>query len=92
MKIHLLQLFSFFQNVFSLIKYMWFLFMANFGRKPEGTKIDKKDSYKTFITIALAINVVAWSFYRASLSAQFTTQVTNFPFKDLNSLSKTEYR
>ena len=65
--------------------------MANFGRKPDASKISSYDSYKIFMSTILFCGVVAWMGYRAALSAQFVTKITKYPFNDLNSLAKSTY-
>ena len=65
--------------------------MANFGRKPDSSKIAAFDSYKILLYTILCCGVVSWMAYRAGLSALFVTTITKYPFNDLNSLSKSPY-
>jgi hypothetical protein len=66
--------------------------MANFGGKPVPSKFDTIQSYRFIIFTSLLAGTVVWISYRASLTSELSVEKKKFPFNDLESLSKTEYR
>ena len=76
----------------SFFEIFWNTFMANFGGKPIPSNADGRNSYKTLIFCSLLCGLTFWISYRAFLSAQLATQVIEYPFNDLSSLSKSGYK
>ena len=65
---------------------------ANFGGAHFNSKIDKVNSYKLVILTALVNGVVIWAYYQASLTSELAIKLESYPFNDLQSFSKTNYR
>ena len=66
--------------------------MANFGKKPESSKIGHLKSYKVLIFASLFGGVFVGISYRSGLNATFQAVENVYPFSDLETLSKTNYR
>ena len=65
---------------------------ANFGGAHFNSKVDKVNSYKLVILTALFSGVVIWTYYQASLTSELAIILESYPFNDLYSFSKTNYR
>ena len=74
------------------ICFLWTSFIANFSGKPTPTKIDKKRSYKAIVFTSLLSGVLLWISYRSMLSAALTVTYKKFPFDDMESFSRTDWR
>ena len=72
--------------------FYWTTFIAIFGGKASGTPIDSKKSYKIIVFVSLLSGLLIWMFYRSFIIASLSVQVTEYPFKDIESLSKTKWR
>ena len=74
------------------LDFLWTSFTAFFGGKPSTTKIDSKQSYRSIIFISLLPGLIIFIFYKGYLSAELSVRIKKFPFTDLKSLSKTDWR
>ena len=74
------------------ICFLWTSFVANFGGKPTTTKIDKKRSYKVVVFTSLLSGVLIWISYRSMLSALFSITYRKYPFNDMESFGRTNWR
>ena len=72
--------------------FLWTSFIANFGGKPTATKIDKKRSYKVVVFTSLLSGVLIWIIYRSMLTAAFSVAYKKYPFNDMESFSRTNWR
>ena len=72
--------------------HIWTSFSGFFGGKPTPTPIDKKSSYKTMIMATLLFGTVIWVAYRAHLNAELAVYEKKYPFDDMESFSKTNWR
>ena len=77
------------QNIFESF---WTSIKAFFGGKPDSSLIDTKQSYKMVIFISLLCGLFVWQSYRAHLTAELAVYMKAYPFKNLNSISKTNWR
>ena len=66
--------------------------MTNFGGKPNKSKIDNVTSYQTVILITLFSGVFIWAAYRGCLTSELAFKNVKYPFQDLHSFSKSNYR
>ena len=66
--------------------------MTYFGGKLHGTKIDNVTSYKIIAITTLLSGVVIWIYYRSFIVSELSVELQRYPFHDLESLSKTNYR
>jgi hypothetical protein len=66
--------------------------MANFGGKPSLSEWGTIQSSRFVIFTSLLTGTVVWISYRAFLTSELSTAKTKFPFTDLESLSKTDYK
>lgn len=71
---------------------IWSSFSGFFGGKPTPTQIDKKSSYKIMILSTLFCGTVVWISYRARLNAELAVHEKKYPFDDMDSFSKTNWR
>ena len=71
---------------------IWQAFTANFGGKKLDYKVGHITSYKTLLFSVLLDGVVFWISYRAFLFTELSTQLSKYPFYDLDSLSKSGYK
>ena len=76
----------------NFLDFLWTSFIAFFGGKPSTTKIDSKQSYRSIIFISLLSGLIVFVFYKGYLSAELSVRIKKFPFTDLKSLSKTDWR
>ena len=74
------------------ICFLWISFIANFSGKPTATKIDKKKSYKAIVFTSLLSGVLIWISYRSMLSAAFSVTYKIYPFDDMESFARTDWR
>ena len=72
--------------------HIWTSFSGFFGGKPSPNSIDSKSSYKTAIVATLLCGTVVWISYRAHLTAELSVLEKKYPFKDIESFSKTNWR
>ena len=75
-----------------VIGFLWTSFIAFFGGKPTPTSIDSKRSYKAVVFTSLLAGVVMWIAYRSYLSAALAISFKSYPFTDMESLSKTDWK
>ena len=75
-----------------VIGFLWTSFIAFFGGKPTPTSIDSKRSYKAVVFTSLLAGVVMWIAYRSYLSAALAISFKSYPFTDMESLSKTNWK
>ena len=72
--------------------HIWTSFSGFLGGKPFPTPIDSESSYKTAIIAMLLCGTLVWISYRARLTAELSILEKKYPFKDLESFSKTNWR
>ena len=72
--------------------HFWTSFTGFFGGKPFPTPIDSISSYKIAIVSKLLCGTVVWIAYRAGLTAELSVNHPKFPFTDMESFSKTNWR
>ena len=68
----------------------WVAIKANFGGKPSSSP--KNFTHKFVLFVCLLGGSVIWMAYRASLTSELSVVKLKLPFKDLESLSTTDYR
>ena len=71
-------------------KNLWIAVKANAGGKP--SKIEKNFTYQIVLFHCLLVGSVIWMAYRASFTSELSVRKLKFPFNDLESLSKTNYK
>ena len=87
-----------FQLKFAKLKFLhffgffWYTLMGYFGGKPQATAIDSRRSYKAVVFTSLLGGVVVWIAYRSFLTAELAVVIKKYPFTDLESLSKTDWK
>ena len=79
-------------KMLSCLGFYWTTFIAILGGKPTPTPIDSKKSYKLIVFVSLLSGVLIWMFYRSFIIASLSVQVKEYPFNDMESLSKTKWR
>ena len=72
--------------------HIWSSFSGFMGGKPTPTPIDKKSSYKTMIMATLLCGTITWIAYRGHLNSELAVFRKNYPFNDMESFSKTNWR
>ena len=76
-------------NIFGFI---WTSLNVYFGGKPSNTSIDSRRTYKAVVFVSLLSGVIIWMAYRSFLTAELSVIIKKYPFNDLESLSKTNWR
>ena len=71
---------------------IWASFVTNFGGEPYNSKIDDISSHKILLFTFLLDGMISWIFYGAFLTSKLSTKLDKYPFTDLNSLAKTDYK
>ena len=71
---------------------IWTSFSIFWGGRPIPTPIDKKSSYKIMIMATLLCGTVIWIAYRAELNSKLAVLEKKYPFNDMESFSKTNWR
>ena len=79
-------------KITSFIGFIWTSLTPYFGGKPSGTQVDSRRSYKATIFVSLLGGVIIWIAYRSFLTAELSIREKKYPFNDLESLSKTDWR
>ena len=83
---------------FSLLKisnvfgFLWYSSTVYFGGEPSGTAIDSKRPYKLIVFISLLGGIIIWISYRSFLTAVLSVNIKKYPFNDMYTLSKTDWR
>ena len=69
---------------------LWLSIKANFGGK--SNKIQRTNAHKVVIFDCLLMGTLIWIYYRASFISRLSIAQLKFPFQDLESLSKSDYK
>ena len=72
--------------------YIWTSFTGFFGGKPNVTPLDSKSYYNATIFVTLLCGTVIWISYRAGLTSELSVKSKSFPFTDMMTFSKTNWR
>ena len=72
--------------------HIWTSFSGFFGGKPSPTPIDSIPSYKTAIVVTLLCGTISWIAYRGFLVGELSVIEKEYPFYDMESFSKTNWR
>ena len=75
-----------------IIQRSWEFFTFNFQGTPSPLTIEKFESYKIFVVISSLASVVMWASYNSDLISLFSVKIVKYPFNDLESLTKSDYR
>ena len=76
----------------NIIGFLWYSYIVYFGGKPSGTAIDSKRTYKFIVFVSLLGGIIIWISYRSFLTAELAINIKKYPFTDMYSLSKTNWR
>ena len=76
----------------NIIGFLWYSYIVYFGGKPSGTAIDSKRTYKLIVFVSLLGGIIIWISYRSFLTAELAINIKKYPFNDMNSLSKTNWK
>ena len=71
---------------------IWSSFTVFFGEKPTSSPIDTKSYYKIATTTTLLCGTVIWMSYNASWTSDLSVTTKAYPFSDMNSFSKLNWR
>ena len=71
---------------------IWASFTPNFGGTPFQSKTDYIASYKTLVFVFMLDGLVLWASYQSFLYTELSTPLIKYPFTDLNTLAKSDYR
>ena len=72
------------------LKNLWVASKANFGGK--SSSLIKTSTHQIILFTCLLTGSIIWMAYRASLTSELSVIVKEFPFNNLESLLKTDYR
>ena len=79
-------------TIIETISFLWTSLIANFGGAPSSMIIDANQSYKLTIFVSLCCGIVIWISYQAELTSELSTIDKEYPFTDLESFSKTNWK
>ena len=79
------------ENIFGF-DHIWASFSGFFGGTPAPTPIDEKSSYITMIIATLLCGTIVWIAYQTSLTSELAIREKKYPFYDMESFSKTNWR
>ena len=79
-------------DVIESISFLWTSFIANFGGAPTVKKIDLYQSFKLTICVSLLCGSIVWISYRAKLTSELSIIDKYYPFTDLESFSRTNWK
>ena len=79
-------------EILDFIGVTWTTFVANFGGKPKNNLLDSRQSYKILIFTSLFCGTIIWIGYRSYLSAALSIILKKYPFNDMESFSRTDWR
>ena len=79
-------------KILNIFGFLWYSFTVYFGGKPSGTAIDSKMIYKFIVFVSLLGGTIIWISYRSFLTAELAINIKKYPFTDMYSLSKTNWR
>ena len=69
---------------------LWIALKANIGGKP--SEILKYSTYQILLFTCLLVGSVLWMAYRASFTSELSVRRLKYPFNDLESLLKSDYK
>ena len=75
-----------------IIQRSWEFFTFNFQGAPSPLNIEKFESYKIFVVISSLACVVMWASFNSDLISLFSVKIVKYPFNNLESLAKSDYR
>ena len=90
-KTMLLSIFSKFKGSI-FISFIWTSLTPIVGGKPGPSQLDSRRTYKAIIFISLLGGLIIWIAYRSFLTAALSVVDKKYPFNDLESLSKTNWK
>ena len=90
-KTMLLSIFSKFKGSL-FISFIWTSLNPIVGGKPGPSQLDSKITYKAIVFISLLGGLIIWIAYRSFLTAALSVVEKKYPFNDLESLSKTNWK
>ena len=79
-------------KISNIFGFLWYSSTVYFGGKPSGTAIDSKRAYKFIVFVSLLGGIIIWISYRSFLTALLAVNIKKYPFNDMHSLSKTNWR
>ena len=72
--------------------HIWTSFTGFFGGKPAATPIDSKQFYRIITVVTLLCGTLIWIYYRSRLTAELAVTFKVYPFTEMVSFSKTNWR
>ena len=76
----------------SIFGFLWYSGTVCFGGEPSGTAIDSRITYKIIVFVSLLGGITIWISYQSCLTAKLAVDIKKYPFNDIYSLSKTNWR
>ena len=72
--------------------FLWYSSTVYFGGEPYENAVDSKRTYKFIVFVSLLGGIIIWISYQSCLTAKLAVDIKRYPFKDMYSLSKTNWR
>ena len=72
--------------------FLWYSSTVYFGGEPYENAVDSKRTYKFIVFVSLLGGLIIWISYRSFLTALLSVNLKKYPFNDMHSLSKTNWR
>ena len=79
-------------DIIRCISCLWTSFISNFGGAPTISKIDSNQIYRLTIIVSLYCGTIIWISYRAKLTSELSIIDKHYPFTDMESFSRTNWR
>ena len=79
-------------KISNIFGFLWYSSIVYIGGKPSGTAIDSKRTYKFIVFVSLLGGIIIWIAYQSCLTAKLAVDIKKYPFNDMHSLSKTNWR
>ena len=79
-------------SLMTMINFFWTSFSTMIGGEESNTSIDERKSYKVTSFISLLGGMIIWIAYQSFLTAELAIVSNKFPFNDIESLSRTDFK
>ena len=86
---------SYFHHSLTLLNFftfIWNSFVSNFGGRCFRLNMEDITSYKVSILTSLLTGTILWMAYRSHLTSELSIYEQRYPFKDMESFSRTKWR
>ena len=79
-------------KISNIFEFLWDSSTVYCGGVPSQTAIDSKKTYECIVFVSLLGGIIIWIAYQAFLTSVLAVFIKKYPFNDMHSLSKTNWR